>query len=84
MLNETLAILNASANWQMFDDWEQRKNRSQCIRCAVVGNAGILNGSKKGLEIDQSDYVFRCDDIWAVLIREMQHLSDLKLDKPQT
>ncbi|XP_060796226.1 alpha-N-acetylgalactosaminide alpha-2,6-sialyltransferase 2-like [Neoarius graeffei] len=59
VLNETLAILNASANWQMFDDWEQRKNRSQCIRCAVVGNAGILNGSKKGLEIDQSDYVFR-------------------------
>lgn len=84
VLNETLAILNTSANQLMFDDWEQRKTRSQCIRCAVVGNAGILNGSKKGLEIDQCDYVFRCDDIWSVLFREMQSPVDLKLDKPQT
>ncbi|XP_030611135.1 alpha-N-acetylgalactosaminide alpha-2,6-sialyltransferase 1-like [Archocentrus centrarchus] len=30
-----------------------------CVRCAVVGNAGILNGSKKGVEIDGHDYVFR-------------------------
>ncbi|XP_047673346.1 alpha-N-acetylgalactosaminide alpha-2,6-sialyltransferase 2-like [Tachysurus fulvidraco] len=59
VLNESLAILNTSANRLMFDDREKRENKSQCIRCAVVGNAGILNGSKKGHEIDQNDYVFR-------------------------
>ncbi|KAK2876503.1 hypothetical protein Q8A67_020599 [Cirrhinus molitorella] len=30
-----------------------------CIRCAVVGTSGILNGSRLGKEIDSSDYVFR-------------------------
>ncbi|XP_016385698.1 alpha-N-acetylgalactosaminide alpha-2,6-sialyltransferase 1.2 [Sinocyclocheilus rhinocerous] len=30
-----------------------------CIRCAVVGTCGILNGSRLGKEIDSSDYVFR-------------------------
>ncbi|XP_061913495.1 alpha-N-acetylgalactosaminide alpha-2,6-sialyltransferase 1-like [Entelurus aequoreus] len=30
-----------------------------CIRCAVVGNGGILNASKMGEEIDAHDYVFR-------------------------
>ncbi|XP_017338639.1 alpha-N-acetylgalactosaminide alpha-2,6-sialyltransferase 2 [Ictalurus punctatus] len=59
VLKNSLAILNTSANQLMFDDWEKKQNRSQCIRCAVVGNGGILNGSKKGHEIDQHDYVFR-------------------------
>ncbi|XP_047233470.1 alpha-N-acetylgalactosaminide alpha-2,6-sialyltransferase 1-like isoform X2 [Girardinichthys multiradiatus] len=30
-----------------------------CVHCAVVGTAGILNGSKMGVEIDAHDYVFR-------------------------
>lgn len=30
-----------------------------CVRCAVVGTAGILNGSRMGKEIDAHDYVFR-------------------------
>ncbi|XP_028332315.1 alpha-N-acetylgalactosaminide alpha-2,6-sialyltransferase 1-like [Gouania willdenowi] len=30
-----------------------------CVRCAVVGTAGILNGSRMGAEIDAHDYVFR-------------------------
>ncbi|XP_038044123.1 alpha-N-acetylgalactosaminide alpha-2,6-sialyltransferase 1-like isoform X2 [Patiria miniata] len=30
-----------------------------CIRCAVVGCGGILNGSEAGEEIDGHDYIFR-------------------------
>ncbi|CAB1338596.1 unnamed protein product [Coregonus sp. 'balchen'] len=57
-LVSTLSVLNTSANWHMFDDWERRSNGSQCVRCAVVGNGGILKESKKGRDIDRHDYVF--------------------------
>lgn len=36
-----------------------KPNGDGCVRCAVVGTAGILNGSKMGKEIDAHDYVFR-------------------------
>ncbi|XP_066265722.1 CMP-N-acetylneuraminate-beta-galactosamide-alpha-2,3-sialyltransferase 1-like [Branchiostoma lanceolatum] len=36
-----------------------RGRRRPCIRCAVVGCGGILNGSRKGDEINAYDYVFR-------------------------
>ncbi|XP_078257724.1 alpha-N-acetylgalactosaminide alpha-2,6-sialyltransferase 2-like [Rhinoraja longicauda] len=59
-LKDTLSYLNTSANAVLFDDWERRSNKtSVCIRCAVIGNGGILNGSRKGKEIDGHDYVFR-------------------------
>lgn len=58
-LRDSLSVLNLRANQQMFDDWELRGKGSGCIRCAVVGNGGILNGSRKGTEIDGHHYVFR-------------------------
>ncbi|KAI1884369.1 hypothetical protein AGOR_G00225700 [Albula goreensis] len=58
-LVETLSALNTTANQFMFDDWDSRANGSTCIRCAVIGNGGILRGSKKGREIDEHHYVFR-------------------------
>ncbi|XP_019730158.1 alpha-N-acetylgalactosaminide alpha-2,6-sialyltransferase 2 [Hippocampus comes] len=59
MLSDTLSLLNSSANGIVLDDWATRRDPSRCTRCAVVGNGGILKGSKMGKEIDQHHYVFR-------------------------
>lgn len=53
----TLGLLNGSESARLFAVSRQRLPR--CIRCAVVGNGGILNGSRQGQNIDAHDYVFR-------------------------
>ncbi|XP_070569327.1 CMP-N-acetylneuraminate-beta-galactosamide-alpha-2,3-sialyltransferase 1-like [Ptychodera flava] len=35
----------------------------KCARCAVVGNSGVLLGSKAGAEIDSYEYVFRVNTV---------------------
>nr|XP_035944640.1 alpha-N-acetylgalactosaminide alpha-2,6-sialyltransferase 2 isoform X1 [Halichoerus grypus] len=56
-VNSTLSLLNGSESSELFA--ASGKPLSTCIRCAVVGNGGILNGSRQGLNIDAHDYVFR-------------------------
>lgn len=53
----TLSLLNSSENEKLFA--ASGAPSPGCIRCAVVGNGGILNGSRQGLKIDAHDYVFR-------------------------
>ncbi|XP_030591254.1 alpha-N-acetylgalactosaminide alpha-2,6-sialyltransferase 2 [Archocentrus centrarchus] len=52
VLNSTLSLLKRS---ELFD----RRSPGRCIRCAVVGNGGILRGSRQGRNIDNHDFVFR-------------------------
>ncbi|NXF85088.1 SIA7B sialyltransferase, partial [Eubucco bourcierii] len=56
VVGSTLQLLNASANRQLFD---RDSFPGGCVRCAVVGNGGILNGSRQGRAIDAHDLVFR-------------------------
>ncbi|XP_035303744.1 alpha-N-acetylgalactosaminide alpha-2,6-sialyltransferase 2 [Cricetulus griseus] len=51
----TLRLLNNPESAELFGASKPRS----CIRCAVVGNGGILNGSRQGQKIDAHDYVFR-------------------------
>ncbi|XP_067573335.1 alpha-N-acetylgalactosaminide alpha-2,6-sialyltransferase 2-like isoform X4 [Pseudorca crassidens] len=53
----TLSLLNGSESTRLFAI--SRELLPGCIRCAVVGNGGILNGSRQGQNIDAHDYVFR-------------------------
>ncbi|XP_041342491.1 alpha-N-acetylgalactosaminide alpha-2,6-sialyltransferase 2 isoform X3 [Pyrgilauda ruficollis] len=56
VVGSTLQLLNASANRHLFD---RATFSGGCVRCAVVGNGGILNGSRQGKAIDSHDLVFR-------------------------
>lgn len=56
VVGSTLQLLNSSANRHLFD---RAAFPGGCVRCAVVGNGGILNGSRQGKAIDSHDLVFR-------------------------
>uniref|UniRef100_A0A8B9QX35 alpha-N-acetylgalactosaminide alpha-2,6-sialyltransferase n=1 Tax=Anas platyrhynchos TaxID=8839 RepID=A0A8B9QX35_ANAPL len=56
VLKASLSLLNTSASRLLVDS---RQAAAPCVRCAVVGNGGILNGSRAGAAIDAHHLVFR-------------------------
>lgn len=57
VITTTLNLLNDSESTELFGGPQGRRPR--CVRCAVVGNGGILNNSRQGPNIDAHDFVFR-------------------------
>nr|XP_012634357.1 alpha-N-acetylgalactosaminide alpha-2,6-sialyltransferase 2 [Microcebus murinus] len=57
VITSTLSLLNGSESAELFP--LSGEPPPGCVRCAVVGNGGILNGSRQGANIDAHDYVFR-------------------------
>ncbi|KAM4598307.1 alpha-N-acetylgalactosaminide alpha-2,6-sialyltransferase 2 [Polymixia lowei] len=55
VVQSTLALLSSPPRSRLFE----RRSHDRCVRCAVVGNGGILNGSRQGQAIDGHDLVFR-------------------------
>ncbi|XP_051015062.1 alpha-N-acetylgalactosaminide alpha-2,6-sialyltransferase 2 [Acomys russatus] len=64
----TLRLLSSPESAELFGP--SRKLPLSCIRCAVVGNGGILNGSCQGQKIDDHDYVFRLN---GAVIKGFEH-----------
>ncbi|XP_036054214.1 alpha-N-acetylgalactosaminide alpha-2,6-sialyltransferase 2 isoform X2 [Onychomys torridus] len=62
----TLRLLDNPKSAELFDT----SKPLSCIRCAVVGNGGILNGSRQGQKIDAHDYVFRLN---GAVIKDFEH-----------
>nr|XP_006635394.2 PREDICTED: alpha-N-acetylgalactosaminide alpha-2,6-sialyltransferase 1-like [Lepisosteus oculatus] len=57
VLREAVQLIPKLQNYQLLP--VPKTDKEGCIRCAVVASGGILNGSRKGKEIDDHDYVFR-------------------------
>uniref|UniRef100_A0A3Q4BY94 alpha-N-acetylgalactosaminide alpha-2,6-sialyltransferase n=1 Tax=Mola mola TaxID=94237 RepID=A0A3Q4BY94_MOLML len=61
--NNPFGFMEYKYEGRCFLTWCSQRQFSEgsggCVRCAVVGTAGILNGSKMGREIDAHDYIFR-------------------------
>lgn len=56
---DALSLLTSSDLWEGPEGACPEGACPRCVRCAVVGNGGILRGSKQGRVIDEHDYVFR-------------------------
>ncbi|KAM4842889.1 alpha-N-acetylgalactosaminide alpha-2,6-sialyltransferase 2 [Thomomys bottae] len=64
----TLSLLNSSESARLLAT--PKRLPVGCIWCAVVGNGGILNGSRQGPNIDAHDYVFRLN---GAVIKGFEH-----------
>ncbi|XP_022083238.1 alpha-N-acetylgalactosaminide alpha-2,6-sialyltransferase 2-like isoform X2 [Acanthaster planci] len=56
---DVLATLKLFPAKSSIFEFSKDKPRPECLSCAVVCNGGVLNGSKKGEEIDNHHMVFR-------------------------
>ncbi|KAJ8389170.1 hypothetical protein AAFF_G00123760 [Aldrovandia affinis] len=54
-VNSSLGLLSDPRSGRLFE----RDGQKTCVRCAVVGNGGILKGSRQGRAIDGHNFVFR-------------------------